>query len=131
MPEAEPHILFEKRGALGLMTLNRPKALNALTHGMCIGMLKTLEAWAADDAIEAVAIRGAGPRAFCAGGDIRAMAQSAAATRRRRRPISCATNIALNALIGAYPKPYIALTAWHRDGRRRRRVGAWPLPAGR
>ena len=37
MQEAEPHILFEKRGALGLVTLNRPKALNALTHGMCIG----------------------------------------------------------------------------------------------
>ena len=38
----DPHILFEKRGALGLITLNRPKALNALTHGMCIGMLKML-----------------------------------------------------------------------------------------
>jgi enoyl-CoA hydratase len=74
--EQEPHILFEKRGALGLITLNRPKALNALTHGMCLGLAKMLPEWAADDGIKAVAIRGAGERAFCAGGDIRAMYES-------------------------------------------------------
>ena len=74
MAEAEPHILFETRGSLGLITLNRPKALNALTHGMCIGMHKTLSEWAKDPEIRTVAVRGAGPRAFCAGGDIRAMA---------------------------------------------------------
>ena len=74
--EQEPHILFEKRGALGLITLNRPKALNALTHGMCLGLAQTLPRWAQDDAIKAVAIRGAGERAFCAGGDIRAMYES-------------------------------------------------------
>ena len=50
--EQEPHILFEKRGAVGLITLNRPKALNALTHGMCLGLLKMLPEWAADDAIK-------------------------------------------------------------------------------
>ena len=44
--EQEPHILFEKRGALGLITLNRPKALNALTHGMCLGLAKILSEWA-------------------------------------------------------------------------------------
>ena len=71
MSEAEPHILFEKKGALGLITLNRPKALNALTHGMCLGMFKALDEWEGDAAVKAVAIRGAGPRAFCAGGDIR------------------------------------------------------------
>src|SRR6185437_8888954 len=76
MPEAEPHILFETRGALGLITLNRPKALNALTHGMCIGMRKTLLAWEQDPAIRVVAIKGQGARVFCAGGDIRAMADS-------------------------------------------------------
>lgn len=109
MREAEPHILFEKRGALGLVTLNRPKALNALTHGMCLGMLKTLDQWAGDPGLRAVAIRGAGPRAFCAGGDIRSMAESS------RDKTQAAANFLrdeyrLNALIGAYPKPYIALT---------------------
>jgi enoyl-CoA hydratase len=109
MPEAEPHILFETRGALGLITLNRPKALNALTHGMCIGMHKTLRAWEEDETIRAAAIRGAGPRAFCAGGDIRAMADSsfdktpAAANFLR-------DEYRLNGLIGAFSKPYIALT---------------------
>ena len=109
MSETEPHILFEKRGFLGLITLNRPKALNALTHGMCIGMLKALGEWAGGAAIKAVAVRGVGTRAFCAGGDIRSMAESS------REGTSAAANFLrdeyrLNALIGAYPKPYIALT---------------------
>ena len=109
MSEVEPHIFFEKRGGLGLITLNRPKALNALTHGMCLGMLKALTAWAEDDGVKAVAIRGAGPRAFCAGGDIRAMAES------NRDKTQTAANFLrdeyrLNAMIGAYGKPYVALT---------------------
>lgn len=109
MLESEPHILFEKRGALGLITLNRPKALNALTHGMCIGMHKVLAEWAGDDAIRSVAIRGAGPRAFCAGGDIRSMAESS-----RDKTLAAAKFLSdeylLNARVGDYPKPYIALT---------------------
>jgi len=108
MPEAEPHILFEKRGALGLATLNRPKALNALTHGMCIGFFRKLEEWAADPDILAVAIRGAGPRAFCAGGDIRALMESG------RDGTTYAASFLrdeyrLNAAIAAFPKPYVAL----------------------
>ena len=107
--EQEPHILFEKRGALGLITLIRPKALNALTHGMCLGLLKILPQWAADDAIRTVAIRGEGTRAFCAGGDIRAMYESnldgspAAAK-------FLADEYRANALVGGFPKPYVALT---------------------
>lgn len=109
MHETEPHILFETRGALGLITLNRPKALNSLTHGMCIGMHKRLRKWEEDDAVHAVAIRGLGPRAFCAGGDIRAMADSSI------EKTQAAANFLrdeyrVNALIGSYSKPYIALT---------------------
>jgi enoyl-CoA hydratase len=109
MPEAESHILFEKKGALGLITLNRPRALNALTHGMCLGMFKALREWAADDGVKAVAIRGAGPRAFCAGGDIRAMAES---NRDKTRAAAdfLRDEYRLNALIGGYAKPYVALT---------------------
>ena len=92
---------------MGLLTLARPQALNALTHGMIGALHAQLTAWAADDAIKAVAIRGEG-RAFCAGGDIRAVRQAvvegsdagAALLRDEYR---------LNALIGAYPKPYVAL----------------------
>src|SRR3954471_17978212 len=108
MREAEPHILIEKQGALGLITLNRPKALNALTHGMCIGFAKALDEFASDDRIAAVAVRGAGPRAFCAGGDIRALWESG------REKTSYAARFLsdeyrLNAQIAAYPKPYVAL----------------------
>ena len=107
--EQEPHILFEKRGALGLITLNRPKALNALTHGMCLGLAQTLPLWARDDAIQAVAIRGAGERAFCAGGDIRAMYESNVAGTKAAAKF-LADEYCSNALIGAFPKPDIALT---------------------
>jgi enoyl-CoA hydratase len=109
MQEAEPHILFETRDALGLITLNRPKALNALTHGMCIGMHKMLLEWEQNPAIRAVAIRGAGPRAFCAGGDIRAMADSSI----DKTPAAAnflRDEYRLNGLIGAFSKPYVALT---------------------
>lgn len=54
MSEAE--VLFEKRGAVGLVTLNRPKALNALTHGMCLSMKAQLDAWRSDDAIGCIVI---------------------------------------------------------------------------
>jgi enoyl-CoA hydratase len=109
MQEAEPHILFETRDALGLITLNRPKALNALTHGMCIGMHKMLSEWGQNPAIRVVAIQGAGPRAFCAGGDIRAMADSSI----DKTPAAAnflRDEYRLNGLIGAFPKPYVALT---------------------
>jgi len=109
MLETDPHILFEKRGALGLITLNRPKALNALTHGMCIGMHKVLAEWAVDHEVRAVAIQGAGPRAFCAGGDIRSMAESSRDGTRAAAKF-LADEYLLNARIGSYPKPYLALT---------------------
>jgi enoyl-CoA hydratase len=103
----ESHVIAEKRGALGLLTLNRPQALNALTHGMINALASALGDWATDDSIKTVAIRGEG-RAFCAGGDVRAVRQAvldgtdegAALLRDEYR---------LNALIGSYPKPYVAL----------------------
>jgi enoyl-CoA hydratase/carnithine racemase len=66
----ESEILFEIRDGLGLITLNRPKALNALTHGMILELKKTIPGWEKDPSIKAVVLRGAGDRAFCAGGDI-------------------------------------------------------------
>jgi enoyl-CoA hydratase len=68
---SEKEVLFETRGRLGLVTLNRPKALNALTLDMIGEMDPTLARWAGSDDIAAVAVMGAGDKAFCAGGDIR------------------------------------------------------------
>ncbi|MBV8962525.1 MAG: enoyl-CoA hydratase/isomerase family protein, partial [Hyphomicrobiales bacterium] len=65
-----PEILIEKRGRLGLITLNRPEALNALTLAMVRSMRAALDRWAVEPEIACVAIRGAGTKAFCAGGDI-------------------------------------------------------------
>jgi enoyl-CoA hydratase len=110
MTAGEPHILFETRGALGLVTLNRPRQLNALTHGMCIGLGRQLALWAEDPAVKAVAVRGAGPKAFCAGGDIRAVWESG----RDHTSFAArffADEYRLNAAIARFPKPYIALWA--------------------
>lgn len=108
MTVTDPHIRSEKRGALGLLTLDRPQALNALTRGMIAAITTSLKEWAADEAIKAVAIRGAGDRAFCAGGDIRAVQQAVVAgTDEGARLLR--DEYHMNALIGAYPKPYVAL----------------------
>jgi enoyl-CoA hydratase len=104
----DPHVRCEKHGALGLLVLNRPKALNALTHGMIQAIGHQLRAWAGDDTIKAVAIRGAGDRAFCAGGDIR-MVHQAAAAGRDDGALFLRDEYRMNALIGEYPKPFVAL----------------------
>jgi enoyl-CoA hydratase len=106
MSEAE--ILFERRGVAGIVTLNRPKALNALTHGMATAMHAQLRDWAGDDAVRCVIVQGEGERAFCAGGDIRTLYDSGKAG----TPYALAfyrDEYLLNALIKHYPKPYIAL----------------------
>ena len=108
MDASDPHIKSEKRGSLGLLTLDRPAALNALTHGMINALAAQLSAWAADDTVGCVAIRGAGDRAFCAGGDIRAVQQSVVAGTGEGAML-LRDEYHLNALIGAYPKPYVAL----------------------
>jgi enoyl-CoA hydratase len=104
----DAEVLFEQIGALGLITLNRPRALNALTRGMCVAMNAQLVRWQDDDAILAVVIRGAGERAFCAGGDIRMLYEAG------RAGGSGATDFyreeyRLNARIRHFPKPYISL----------------------
>ncbi len=66
-------IEIRKEGFAGRITLNRPKALNALTWEMCTKIEAALDAWATDDAVRLVLIDGAGERAFCSGGDIAEM----------------------------------------------------------
>ena len=70
---SEQDIICERRGAAGCVLLNRPRALNALTHEMVEGLAAALEVWERDPAVERVVISGAGDRAFCAGGDVKSM----------------------------------------------------------
>ncbi|WP_327682523.1 enoyl-CoA hydratase/isomerase family protein [Kitasatospora sp. NBC_00458] len=95
-------------GGVGRIVLDRPRALNSLTHGMVLDFLAALEGWADDDAVQAVVLTGAGERGLCAGGDIRTMHDDArtggAGTRAFFR-----SEYRLNALIARYPKPYLAV----------------------
>ncbi len=100
-------VLFEKRGRLGVVTLNRPKAVNALTEPMVVAMREQLEAWADDDDVQTVLVRGAGDRGLCAGGDIVAIYDDML----RGGNITAnfwAAEYRLNLLISRYPKPYVA-----------------------
>jgi enoyl-CoA hydratase len=104
----EPEILFEKRGSIGRILMNRPKALNALTLNMCELMHPRMKAWATDSAVKAVVIRGAGEKAFCAGGDVVRLYEDG----RAGRPYPYdfwRTEYRLNTYIKRYPKPYVAL----------------------
>jgi len=95
-------------GNLGHITLNRPKALNALTHAMCEEITRLLVAWEKDPNIGAVLIDGAGERAFCAGGDVILLHDSGKAGDRRAEEF-WRIEYALNELIHRYSKPYITL----------------------
>lgn len=66
-------ILFSRDAGVATVTLNRPRALNALTLGMYRAFDPVLREWAADPGVRVIVIRGAGERAFCAGGDVRAV----------------------------------------------------------
>ena len=72
----EAEVLFNVENGFGIITLNRPKTLNALTMNMIEKMRQTFTDWMTDDDIKAVIIKGAGDRAFCAGGDVRAVRQA-------------------------------------------------------
>ena len=95
-------------GNLGHITLNRPKALNALTYAMCEEITRLLVAWEKDPNIGAVIMDGAGDRAFCAGGDVILLHDSGKAGDKRAENF-WRIEYALNELIHRYSKPYITL----------------------
>ncbi len=101
-------IRFDRLGPLAIVTLDRPQALNALTLEMAAALDDRLAGWAEDTEVAAIVVRSAGGRAFCAGGDIRALYEAG----RRRDPYVrdfYRTEYRLNHRIKTYPKPYIAL----------------------
>jgi enoyl-CoA hydratase len=106
---SEPEILFERRGATGVVTLNRPKALNAVTHGMVLALRAQLDDWATDPAVVRVVITAAGERAFSAGGDIRALYDLGKAGRYDEALQFWRDEYPLNAVIKKFNKPYVAL----------------------
>ena len=105
----EAEILFERRGAAGLMTLNRPKALNALTHGMVVVLHAKLREWESDDAVKTVVIQGAGERAFCAGGDINSIVEEASGLSFEAMLSSLRGQMEAARLLHDTPKPTIAM----------------------
>ena len=101
-------LIVARQGSLGRITLNRPKALNALTYEMVREMHPALRAFAADDSVAAVLVDGAGERGLCAGGDIRSIydAQLSGDDLPAR---FWRDEYIMNADIARYPKPYIAI----------------------
>src|SRR6476620_5924124 len=106
---SETEILFERRGAAGVVTLNRPKVLNAVSHAMVLALRAQLDAWAQDAAVTRVVIMAAGERAFAAGGDIRHLYELGKAGRTGDALQFWRDEYPLNALIKNYRKPYVAL----------------------
>ena len=109
---ATDDILLERRGALGLVTLNRPKALNTLSLAMYRAMDPKLVAWGSDPAVRAIVVRGAGGRAFCAGGDVRAIYDARAHPQGRPGDYKAdffREEYRLIERVHRFPKPYIAL----------------------
>lgn len=104
----EPQVIIEKRGRAGVFTLNRPKALNAVTAEMVARMRPQLSEWADDPAIDVVIVRASGEKAFSAGGDIRQLHDWGKAGDPAMRAFY-AEEYRLNAFIKTCPKPYVAL----------------------
>ncbi|MFG1426666.1 enoyl-CoA hydratase/isomerase family protein [Roseixanthobacter glucoisosaccharinicivorans] len=105
----EPDVLLERRGEAGVITLNRPKALNALNHAMVRAIHPQMKAWAQDPNVTRVVIKAAGEKAFCAGGDIRAIYEHGRVGQVDDALRFWFEEYQLNHYIGTYPKPYVAL----------------------
>lgn len=102
-------VIITQRGHLGLFTLNRASALNALTLSMVRDLYQQLLTWQKDPAIHAVVITSAGGKAFCAGGDVRWLYDMGKQGNFAAQLSFFEEEYRLNRLIHHYPKPYIAL----------------------
>jgi len=105
---AKDEVLIRREGRAGRITMNRPQALNALTHAMVGPIFEALLAWRDDPNIALVVLDGSGERALCAGGDVRALYDSRAHGSGAARAF-WRDEYHLNALIGRYGKPYLAV----------------------
>ena len=104
----EPEVITRIEGGVGRITLNRPWAIHALNRAMCETMIEALLAWRDDAAVTSVLIDHAGERGFCAGGDIRMIADSGAGDASEAKAFF-RTEYQLNHLMFEYPKPITAI----------------------
>ncbi|MEU0967389.1 enoyl-CoA hydratase/isomerase family protein [Streptomyces sp. NPDC005917] len=109
MTGAADDVLVQVTGRSAHLTLNRPKALNALSHTMVLRIAEALTEWEHDPAVETVVITGAGERGLCAGGDIRAVHDDARDGDGTASAAFWRDEYRLNARIARYPKPYVAI----------------------
>lgn len=101
-------VLVSVRNGVGILTLNRPKAINSLNDAMVAGISEALHAWENDESVHTVLLTGSGERGLCAGGDVVALYHSAREGGADARRFWYDEYL-LNAYIGSYPKPYVAL----------------------
>lgn len=101
-------VLIRRQGRAGRITLNRPRALNALSYPMVAPIYQALRAWRDDPDVALVILDGAGDRGLCAGGDVISLYHSREQGSGLARKF-WTDEYRLNALIGAYPKPFVAL----------------------
>ena len=107
--QAEPSVIVRRQGRVGRLTLNRPKAFNALTLPMIETIAAALDGWRDDPSIHAVVTDAAGGRVFCAGGDIRDLHRLSMAGAYDEIERFFAIEYALNLAIARYPKPIVSL----------------------
>lgn len=108
MTDGSDEVLTEVEGSVGLITLNRPKAINSLNQQMVDALTDVLTDWADDDAVRAVVLSGAGERGLCAGGDVVSIYHSARKDGVEARRF-WRDEYLLNAQIAEFAKPYVAL----------------------
>jgi enoyl-CoA hydratase len=104
---AEPDLIVRREGAAGIIRLNRPKAINAMTLEMSMGIDEALDQFEADPAVALVLLEGAGERGLCAGGDIRGLYESSRAGGDLGKRF-WRQEYVMNARIATFPKPYVA-----------------------
>lgn len=123
MSSSTDEVLFETKGSKGVITLNRPKALNALNLNMIRVIYPQLRKWEADARMKMVILKGAGDKAFCAGGDVRGLLLSLsfantnclyiiAICESRGQPLTAdffREEYTLNNKIGSLGLPYVSL----------------------
>ena len=106
---AEPPVLGEVRHGAGILTLNRPQVLNSLNIPMFALIHARMREWADDPRVRAVIVRGAGHKAFCAGGDVRALYEAGKAGNRALLRDFFWHEYRMNYRIATYPKQLIAV----------------------
>ena len=105
----ESNLIQAREGAAGTLLMNRPKALNALDQGMIRDFQRALDDWKTDASVRLVVLEGAGGRAFCAGGDVRAVRDAAIAGDRSPVGAFFTEEYAVNEGIANFEKPWVSL----------------------